>query len=199
MRTFKNTAIAKSLGAVLWSHPSSFGATLLQGPSEESAVNGWKRKGWEGMGDNTIWRIRIRHRLGRFYALRGVQICLGQLLHLLPEESAWRLSMHVNSMICPFESIRRMGILSFVLTHATRSYGTTNKKKRNRRLENWAAGSAVSFHSQEWSISIFPCSLTINITSYSMENVAFHSLQRWKMIILLIPTVSLIHFFGSKV
>ena len=30
----------------------------------------------------------------------------------------------------------------------------------------------------------FPCSLTKNITSYSKENLAFHSLPRWKMIIL---------------
>ena len=34
-----------------------------------------------------------------------------------------------------------------------------------------------SFHFQEWSIPNFPCSLTRNITSHSMENVAFHSLH----------------------
>ena len=31
------------------------------------------------------------------------------------------------------------------------------------------------FHSQEWSMSNFPCSLTSNITSHTMENSAFHS------------------------
>ena len=30
------------------------------------------------------------------------------------------------------------------------------------------------FHSQDWSISNFPCSLNWNITSHSMENLAFH-------------------------
>ena len=43
------------------------------------------------------------------------------------------------------------------------------------------------------SISNFPCSLTRNITSHSMENLAFHSLFRWKMIIPQILTTSLIH------
>ena len=40
----------------------------------------------------------------------------------------------------------------------------------------------------------FPCSLTRNITSHSMKNLAFHSLLRWKMIILPILTTSFIHF-----
>ena len=53
---------------------------------------------------------------------------------------------------------------------------------------------SLPFHSQEWSISNFSCSLTRNITSHSMENLAFHSLLRWKMIILPILTPSLIHF-----
>ena len=50
-----------------------------------------------------------------------------------------------------------------------------------------------TFHSQEWSISNSSCSLTRNITSHSMENLAFHSLLRWKTIILPILTTSLIH------
>ena len=49
------------------------------------------------------------------------------------------------------------------------------------------------FHSQEWSISNFSCSLTRNITSHSMENLTFHSLLIWEMIILPILTTSLIH------
>ena len=51
------------------------------------------------------------------------------------------------------------------------------------------------FHSQEWSISNFPCSLTRNITLPSMKNLAFHRLLRWKMIILLILATSLIFSF----
>ena len=42
----------------------------------------------------------------------------------------------------------------------------------------------------------FPCSLTRNVTSHSMENLAFHSLVRWKMIIL---RFSLLHFYISPV
>ena len=45
------------------------------------------------------------------------------------------------------------------------------------------------------SISKFPCSLTRNITSHGMENLAFHSLLRWKMIILPIDSTSCIHTF----
>ena len=42
----------------------------------------------------------------------------------------------------------------------------------------------------------FPCSLTINITLYSMKSLAFHSLYRWKMIILPILTTSLMHTYS---
>ena len=40
----------------------------------------------------------------------------------------------------------------------------------------------------------FPWSLTRNITSHSMENLAFHSFLRWKMILLPILTTSLIRY-----
>ena len=49
--------------------------------------------------------------------------------------------------------------------------------------------SYVSIHSQEWSMSNFPYSLTRNIISHSMKNLAFHSTFRWNMIILPILTV----------
>ena len=44
---------------------------------------------------------------------------------------------------------------------------------------------------KEWSISNFPYILTRNITLHSMKNLAFHSLIRWKMIILPSLTTSL--------
>ena len=50
------------------------------------------------------------------------------------------------------------------------------------------------FHSQEWSILNFPCSITRTLTSHIMKNLAFHSLLRWEMIILPILTTSPIHF-----
>ena len=43
-------------------------------------------------------------------------------------------------------------------------------------------------------MSNLSCSLTRNITSLSMKNLAFHSLLRWKITILSILTTSLIHF-----
>ena len=48
------------------------------------------------------------------------------------------------------------------------------------------------FHSWEWSMSKFPGSLTRNMTSHSKENLTFHSLLRWKVIILQILATSLI-------
>ena len=52
---------------------------------------------------------------------------------------------------------------------------------------------------QKWSISNFPRSLTRNITSHSMKNLAFHRLLRWKMTILSILTTSLAHPLFQKV
>ena len=57
-----------------------------------------------------------------------------------------------------------------------------------------AISPGLLFHSQEWSTSNFSCSLTRNIPSHSMENLAFHILLRSKMIILPTLTTSLIHF-----
>ena len=59
---------------------------------------------------------------------------------------------------------------------------------KGREKELWP------FHSQEWSMSNFSCSLTRNITSHSMKNLAVHSLPSWQMIILPILTTSLILF-----
>ena len=47
----------------------------------------------------------------------------------------------------------------------------------DRKINQWV--DHKPFHSQEWSISNFPCSLTRNITSHRMKNFAFHSLLRW--------------------
>ena len=69
----------------------------------------------------------------------------------------------------------------------------------DHRVEEASVAFGLPFHSQEWSISDFPCCLTRNITSHSMKNLAFQSLLRWKMIILLILTTSLIHLSGLKV
>ena len=58
--------------------------------------------------------------------------------------------------------------------------------------------SICRFHTQEQSILNFPCSLTSNITSHSMKNLAFHSLLRRNMIILPILTISFIHILFKR-
>ena len=47
-------------------------------------------------------------------------------------------------------------------------------------------------------MSKFPCSLTRNMTSHSMENLTFHSLLRWKMIIIQILATPLMHFLFKR-
>ena len=68
----------------------------------------------------------------------------------------------------------------------TRGLGETGRHWLNQR---WAL--SQPFHSQEWSMSNFPCSFTRNITSHSMENFAMHSLLRWNKIMLPILATSL--------
>ena len=51
---------------------------------------------------------------------------------------------------------------------------------------------------REWSNLNFPCSLTRNITSHSIRNLAFHSLLRWKMIILYNFSLSRLHISLEK-
>ena len=71
-------------------------------------------------------------------------------------------------------------------------------KKIPEAFEPWSRAHQIvlmnvnAFHSREWSMSNFSCSLTRNITSHSKENLAFHSLLRWKMIIIQILATSLI-------
>ena len=47
-------------------------------------------------------------------------------------------------------------------------------------------------------MSNFPSSRTRNITSHSKENLAFHSLLRWKVIIIQIFATSLMHFLFKR-
>ena len=61
-------------------------------------------------------------------------------------------------------------------------------------LYNFGNNSCPPFHSQEWAISNFACSLSRTIPSHGMKNMAFHSLLRWKMVMLQILTMYLIHF-----
>ena len=47
-------------------------------------------------------------------------------------------------------------------------------------------------------MSKLPCSPTRNMTSHSKENLVFHSLPRWKMIIIQILATSLMHFLFKR-
>ena len=75
--------------------------------------------------------------------------------------------------------------------NACRDYSDADAMNTNR-IER-SSSDSLPLYSQKWSISHFPCSLTRIITSQSMKSLAFHSLLRWKMIILPILTTSLIH------
>ena len=61
-------------------------------------------------------------------------------------------------------------------------HASISQRQKNGR---YPAVTQLPFHFQEWSISNFSCSLTRNVTSQSVKNLAFHSSVRWKMIILL--------------
>ena len=58
---------------------------------------------------------------------------------------------------------------------------------------------SLTLSRQEWSISDFPCSLTRNITSHSMKDLAFYGLLRCKMIILLILNYLTLYISLQKV
>ena len=51
--------------------------------------------------------------------------------------------------------------------------------KQNHSWSKWEASYKILSLDQGWSISNFPCSLTRNITSHSIQNLAFH---RWQII-----------------
>ena len=73
-----------------------------------------------------------------------------------------------------------------------------SRRLGERTLWTWEPESvykqAWPFHSQEWSMSNFPCSLTRHITSHSRENLAFRNLLKRRMMTLPILTTWLIHF-----
>ena len=100
------------------------------------------------------------------------------------------------SLLCRFcDSNPRIWYCSFI---------STKLSKKQAPVVSWLQRKHTVFqfqlfHSQEWSMSNFPCSLARNITSHSMENLAFHSFLRWKMIsILLILTTSPTHFLFQR-
>ena len=58
------------------------------------------------------------------------------------------------------------------------------EKQINRKNPNWPEADQLVIFTERDRFQISPDNLTWNITSHSMENLAFHSLLRWKMIIL---------------
>ena len=69
--------------------------------------------------------------------------------------------------------------------------GTQSRKV----YDYWESHHTYSFIPKRDQVSNFPCNLTRNITSHSKENLAFHSLLRWKMIILPILTTHFTYTF----
>ena len=69
--------------------------------------------------------------------------------------------------------------------NALRKKGWNSRNNFGSKLCTEAPG-AINFK--------FFCSLSRNISSHSIENLAFHSLLRWNMTVLPILTTSLIHF-----
>ena len=77
------------------------------------------------------------------------------------------------------------GSCSWSLAAAKQAPKTTTQREENLNRLSPKRGQTISN---------FPCSLTRNITSHSMKNLACHSLLRWKMIILPILATSFMHF-----
>ena len=141
------------------------------------------------------------------------RLCLFVCLFVLCQATGWRLGTIVLSLstvvaclVFALYSSWKLAVLvvaflPFIMAASTlQMKALTSGAGNEDELHEFGAVSTISsvmppFHSHEWSISNFPCSLTSNITSHSMENLAFHSLLRWKMIVLPILTTSLIHFF----
>ena len=73
-------------------------------------------------------------------------------------------------------------VVSWLILQRVEKVASTHYTRAARKLRT------EPFHSKGWSTSNFPCSLTRNIRPHSMENLAGHSLLRWKMVILPILT-----------
>ena len=79
---------------------------------------------------------------------------------------------------CIVRRIRVVWIIrSWSSSTNSNNYQGCQWNQRNRLTSVWP------LHSQEWSISKFSWSLTRNVTSHNMKNLAFHSLFKWIMII----------------
>ena len=90
----------------------------------------------------------------------------------------------------------RLGQVLYAKSHRNRMKNRICKQIDNSTTQLRSFKINLTLHSQKWSISNFSYSLTRNITSHSMKNLAFHSLLRWKMNYTPEPilTTSLIHF-----
>ena len=127
-------------------------------------------------------------------------------------EPALRLSRRTDPMCCSIASV--ISNLQFFLRFLARLFlewglifsrnQSSVKHRRNLRVKRVRFSCALrgstlrirfNRHPQEWSISNFSrCSFNRNKTSHNIKNTVFHSLLRWKMIILPIPTTSLLLF-----
>ena len=120
-------------------------------------------------------------------------------LQLVPSPSSWHFFVHKLSDHVWWWSLSCQTVPPWQLCQIL---GEDLKKWKVRTLcirTSWKQNKQTKpFHSWEWSMSNFSCSPTRNITSHSKENLAFHSLLRWKMIIIQILATPLMHFLFKR-
>ena len=118
------------------------------------------------------------------------------------------LKLHILDPQCPHDGVQnKAGTAPLSPTHCTVAMETrlreSPRASKGFNAETAHKRSVSSTYLQsmcetEWLISNLPHSLTRNITSHSMKNLAFHSWLRWEMIILLILTTSFITFLFRR-
>ena len=135
--------------------------------------------------------------------IRDVQV--GLFFLSLPMCYSHGLVVFIVAWICPNVEFRRLVYrLRLLCDYRIYRQGYKDEKKcgqdSSTLSSSWKTeaewlcySNPEPFHSWEWSMSNFSCSLSLNITSHRMENLAFHSLLRWEIIIRPILTTSLIH------
>ena len=99
---------------------------------------------------------------------------------------------NMNSMNSSYTQLHHMRISAFVHPNWTRFWNFTRKRYHEHPdLSGYITLSLLR-------VINFSCGFTRSITSHSMENLAFHRLLIWKMIILPILPTSLIHFLSNR-
>ena len=145
----------------------------------------------------STWRYRLATRRCKFWFcnLARVGSVVWQGLYAVPWERVFRMIRADSSRTERFGLWKYVSAFCFSLLagNFTKPSSETFSDWKYRKKQKCSSGASY-YSTLSWSISNFLCSLTRNVTSRSMKNLAFHSLLGWKMITLAILTTSLIHF-----